>query len=162
MICYDVADNEVTRTADGPVHGIGYEGRTPDELIESRRGRRAGRRRRAPPPGEPQAGLLPPAAGAALAAAGIGYVHEPSLGNPPENRDVFPAATRSWPGPGRAAGPGADAVARIAARAAEEPVALLCVERDDDRCHRRVVADLVAERLSPGRGPRARGHPRGR
>ena len=147
------------------MHGIGYEGRTPDELVEELAA--AGVRvvvdvRLHPVSRKP--GFSRRRLAATLAAAGIGYVHEPSLGNPPENRDAFrrgdPEAVARYRA--RAAGPGADAVARIAARAAEEPVALLCVERDDDRCHRRVVADLVAERITPGRGPRARGHPRGR
>jgi uncharacterized protein (DUF488 family) len=84
---------------------------------------------------------------AALAAAGIRYVHERALGNPPDNRDSFRRGDGSE---GRrrmqallAAAPAADALARLVALARDERVAVLCVERDPARCHRTVVTDAV-------------------
>jgi uncharacterized protein (DUF488 family) len=84
----------------------------------------------------------------ALEAAGIEYVSERELGNPPENRDAFrrgdPAAVRRM----RAivAGPGSEALDRVVARAPAERVALLCICADHAVCHRRVVADMAVER----------------
>jgi uncharacterized protein (DUF488 family) len=83
----------------------------------------------------------------ALEAAGIEYVSERDLGNPPDNRDAFrrgdPAAVRRM----RAivAGPGADALDRVVARASAARVALLCICADHAVCHRRIVADMAVE-----------------
>jgi uncharacterized protein (DUF488 family) len=81
----------------------------------------------------------------ALQGAGIAYRHEPTLGNPPDNRDGFHrgeaaavAMMRT-----RVATVGAEAVARLAEDARHHRVAVLCVERDEERCHRRVVLDAV-------------------
>lgn len=89
---------------------------------------------------------------AKLGEAGINYVHERDLGNPPDNRDSF----RSGDGvEGRRrmreiiedqAGP---ALHRVADLARRERIAVLCVERDRHRCHRDVVTEMVQE-LDPG------------
>lgn len=85
---------------------------------------------------------------AALGDAGIAYVHEKTLGNPVDNRERLrtgdPAARERM----RAIvdDEGAAALARVTERARTERVALLCVERDHDRCHRAFVADAVAAR----------------
>ncbi|MGH9128115.1 MAG: DUF488 family protein [Acidimicrobiales bacterium] len=82
----------------------------------------------------------------ALDAVGIAYVHEPSLGNPLENRGSF----RDGDGEsGRRRmremldnGSG-EALARVLSLAREGRIALLCVERDQHRCHRSVITDAL-------------------
>jgi transcriptional regulator with XRE-family HTH domain len=85
--------------------------------------------------------------GARLGEAGIEYRHLRSLGNPKENRPPF------WEGrveEGRARfrtlmeEPGAiSALADLADHAGQQRVAVLCFERDEHRCHRKVVLDKV-------------------
>ncbi len=84
-----------------------------------------------------------------LAAAGIEYLHLRALGNPKHNREPFRQGrvadgcrffegllgtpeTRS-------------ALATIASLTTTQTVAVLCFERDHDRCHRQVVTSRVAE-----------------
>jgi uncharacterized protein (DUF488 family) len=85
---------------------------------------------------------------AALERAGIGYLHEPELGNPADNRDSFRRGDGSE---GRRRmrerlehGSRA-AVDRLIEQARVHPVAVLCLERDPSRCHRTVVTELVRE-----------------
>ena len=133
----------------GPIHSVGYEGeelegfvaRLADAgvtlLVDVRK--RAGSRRR---------GFAKTALSAALGEAGIEYRHEPSLGNPPENREPFrrgdPAAREQM----RALveGTGAAAVDRLAEDASQRPVAVLCVEADPATCHRSIVIEAVHAR----------------
>ena len=82
----------------------------------------------------------------ALDQVGIDYVHEPKLGNPPDNRDSF----RRGDGlEGRrriekmlANGSG-EALQRIVDLARTKQIAVLCVERDEARCHRTVIIDAI-------------------
>jgi uncharacterized protein (DUF488 family) len=89
-----------------------------------------------------------------LAEAGIDYLHLKALGNPKENRQPF------WDG---RISDGCEAFNELLA--SDEPqaalqtivelmntstVAILCFERDHDRCHRQVVTERVAERASTG------------
>ena len=91
-------------------------------------------------------GLSKTRLGEALRAAGVEYVHERSLGVPKDGRDAIRAGDhdafrrriRDEP-----------ALAWLAERARTETVALLCAEREPDRCHRSVLADEVV-RLAPG------------
>jgi uncharacterized protein (DUF488 family) len=85
---------------------------------------------------------------AALEQAGIGYLHEPELGNPADNRDAFRRGDGSE---GRRRmrerlehGSRA-AVDRLIKQARVHPVAVLCLERDPSRCHRTVLTELVQE-----------------
>jgi len=88
---------------------------------------------------------------AALAAAGIAYEHLPALGNPEPGRDAAKAgrldefraiyARHLESEEGRA---GLDAAA---ARAREGSVALMCMERDHEHCHRAMAAARLAEML---------------
>ena len=88
---------------------------------------------------------------AALAAAGIAYEHLPALGNPEPGRDAAKAgrvdefraiyARQLESDEGRA---GLDAAA---ARAREGSVALMCMERDPEHCHRAMAAARLAEML---------------
>ncbi len=85
---------------------------------------------------------------AKLGEAGITYVHERELGNPSENRDSFRTGDGTE---GRRrmrqiievqAGP---ALHRVADLARRQRIAVLCVERDRQRCHRDVVTEMVQE-----------------
>ncbi|MEU9974087.1 DUF488 family protein [Streptomyces sp. NPDC051014] len=90
--------------------------------------------------------------GAALAEAGIDYTHLRSLGNPKDNREPF------WDGRlevGRARFRGLLAseeaqsdLDRLAERARQSRVAVLCFEKDESRCHRQVVLETVQKRAA--------------
>jgi uncharacterized protein (DUF488 family) len=87
-----------------------------------------------------------------LHAAGLDYIHERDLGNPPRNRAAFHDADHDA---GRArmrsilTDVGGEALARLVDLASERRVAVLCLERDVARCHRSVVLQMVVER-DPG------------
>lgn len=87
---------------------------------------------------------------AGLASAGLGYVHLQALGTPPEGREAN--RRRDWPRfwrivEERLARPESEhALQEAAALAAETPCALLCYGADWRICHRRRVAELLAER----------------
>jgi uncharacterized protein (DUF488 family) len=89
---------------------------------------------------------------ASVEAAGIRYVHEPRLGNPPDNRDAF--------GPGgdleagrarmreRLEGESREALVWLVDLARTERVGVLCRERAVSACHRYVVLE-EARALDP-------------
>lgn len=82
-----------------------------------------------------------------LEAAGIEYVHLRGLGNPRDNREAFAgddvaagqAAFRKL----LQAAAGRQDLATLRALAAESVVAVLCVERDERHCHRKVIIDAL-------------------
>ncbi len=82
-----------------------------------------------------------------LGEAGIAYRHEPELGNPEDNRE----AMRSGDPTGTArfrtllAHRGSNALSGLLADAMKGPVAILCAERDELRCHRKVVIEAVRQ-----------------
>jgi uncharacterized protein (DUF488 family) len=91
---------------------------------------------------------------AGLADAGIDYRHEPSLGNPKDNREGF-AESGSTKGDeargyflGRLATKDAsetlDSVAELARRSR---VAIMCFEQDERHCHRQQVLNELRKRL---------------
>jgi uncharacterized protein (DUF488 family) len=137
-----------TVSATGRVYTVGYEGMTLTGLIE----RMAQSHvtvvvdvRLNPVSRKP--GFSKRSLAQALEAAGIGYVHEPELGNPPDNRDSLRSgdpkarqlvADMLSNGSGRA-------LLRVAARARAGRIAILCVERDQYRCHRSVITDTLLE-----------------
>jgi uncharacterized protein (DUF488 family) len=94
---------------------------------------------------------------AALSAAGVGYRHEPALGNPVENRAGFhhPGRDgRAWEEavrryPSRLDEPEAAAARRrileTARACAPSAVALLCVEADEARCHRHQLIERLQQ-----------------
>lgn len=135
------------------IYSVGYEGMTVEGLVERLVGARVTTLvdvRLHPVSRKP--GFSRRRLAEALAAAGIAYVHEKELGNPPDNRASF----RDGDGrDGRARmrailsdGAGG-AIDRLVTLAAGGRIAVLCVEREHDRCHRAVVTELVAER-NPG------------
>jgi uncharacterized protein (DUF488 family) len=85
-----------------------------------------------------------------LAAEGIGYRHFVELGTPKPGRDAARAGDgatlrRIYCDEVLAGEPAKAAIDELAALAREQPVCLLCFERDPAFCHRR----LLAERLAP-------------
>jgi uncharacterized protein (DUF488 family) len=127
---------------------VGYEGRSLEEFIAALRADEvtvvadvrlnAVSRRR---------GFSKTALREALEAAGIRYVHLRGLGNPPEDRAGFHAAD---PEPAKArfrqrlssATAQAD-LRELASLGNAGVVAVLCVERDPQRCHRTVVIEAA-------------------
>jgi len=87
---------------------------------------------------------------AAVEAAGIRYLSLRALGTPPEGREAN--RRRDWPRfwgivEEKLAGAEADlALQQAAAVALEGPSCLLCYEADWHVCHRRRVAEILAER----------------
>lgn len=92
-------------------------------------------------------GLSKTRLGAALARAGVEYRHEPRLGVPREDRDAFRADGPDAVGRyrDRLATTDHAALARVASLARTRATALLCFERDEQCCHRRIVAELVRD-----------------
>ncbi|MBB4913048.1 DUF488 family protein [Streptosporangium saharense] len=89
--------------------------------------------------------------GEALSQAGIQYTHLRALGNPKDNRAPF------WDGRVnvgqarfrdilRSAEAQSD-LNRLTEQAVQSRVAVLCFEKDEERCHRKVVLDTVRERI---------------
>ncbi|MDQ1422736.1 MAG: hypothetical protein QOD72_234 [Acidimicrobiaceae bacterium] len=126
--------------------GVGYEGMTIDGFIADLVSRRIALvvdvRLNAV---SRKPGFSRRALAAALEGAGIGYRHEPTLGNPRDNRDGFgagdPAALAVMRA--RVATVGAEAMGRLAAESRRRRVAVLCFEHDEHRCHRRVIIDAL-------------------
>ena len=87
---------------------------------------------------------------AALAEAGVDYLHFPVLGNPRDNRDGFAL-------PGSRAGDAArnryrasistadamSAIAEITALASARVVGVMCFEKEQHECHRELVIERV-------------------
>ncbi|MFC8124809.1 DUF488 family protein [Streptomyces sp. NPDC057302] len=90
--------------------------------------------------------------GQALDDAGIEYTHLRGLGNPKDNRAPF------WEGrivEGRAkfrillrSEAAQSDLAELAGHAARSRVAVLCFEKDEERCHRQVVLETLRKRTS--------------
>lgn len=133
----------------GRIYSVGYEGMAVPTLIDRLVGAevstlvdvRLNASSRRP-------GWSKKALAASLADAGIAYLHEKELGNPQANRDSFRNGDGSE---GRATMRGilsngsAPALERLAALASSERIAVLCVERERQRCHRQVITDMVQE-----------------
>jgi uncharacterized protein (DUF488 family) len=87
---------------------------------------------------------------AAVEAAGIRYVHLQALGTPPEGREA--GRRREWPRfwgivEAKLASAEAElALLQATAVAQDGPSCLLCYEADWRCCHRRRVAEILAER----------------
>ncbi|WP_375504849.1 DUF488 family protein [uncultured Jatrophihabitans sp.] len=143
--------SESAQPADHGRHGfvsVGYEGREVGEFVRDLAARgvtvladvrlNAVSRRR---------GFSKSALKTALDAKGISYLHLRGLGNPRENRSVFSGAQVQE---------GRDAfrvlltsdnarrdLATLRTAAVENVVAVFCFERDEQRCHRKVIIDEV-------------------
>jgi uncharacterized protein (DUF488 family) len=132
-------------------HGVvsaGYEGRTIDSFVESLLA--AGVTTVADVRLNPisrKAGFSKNRLSDALASVGIDYLHMRPLGNPRENREPF------WSGrvaEGRETflalldgDEPASAMNELGDLAERQVVAVMCFEHDEDRCHRKVVIDIL-------------------
>jgi uncharacterized protein (DUF488 family) len=77
-----------------------------------------------------------------LTAAGIVYRHEPLLGNAFRDVDDF-ATAMGLMRRHLATGEPAEAVARLVDLAGDRRIAVLCLESDQNRCHRQVVLEAA-------------------
>ena len=88
-------------------------------------------------------GLSKSALAQRLRAAGIGYRHEPTLGNPKNNREAFRQGQREarqrYMRQLRNAG--SSAYASILAQSRTVRIALLCYVQDHDECHRSCIVE---------------------
>lgn len=88
---------------------------------------------------------------AAMAEAGVEYVHVRALGNPKPFRDLYKAGRTDE---GRAAYEAflleerQEALGALAEMLREKPAALMCVEHDSATCHRTVILEALRTRLS--------------
>jgi uncharacterized protein (DUF488 family) len=80
-----------------------------------------------------------------LVAGGIGYRHEPLLGNAFRDVEDF-AAAMNLMRDHLAAGEPAEAVERLVKLADGRRIAVLCLENDQNRCHRQVVLEAASAR----------------
>ncbi|MHC2108714.1 DUF488 domain-containing protein [Methylobacterium sp. CM6246] len=131
---------------------IGYEGLDPERLTDALRSAGvavladvravANSRKR---------GFSKGALGTGLTEAGLGYAHLRSLGTPKAGREAARAddaelMRRIYCEEVLDTGAGGIALDELAAMAAAAPTCLLCFERDPARCHRRVLAERLADR----------------
>ena len=134
----------------GRIYSVGYEGMTVDGLVERLRGSQVSvvvdvRLN----PSSRRPGFSRRQLSEALTKAGIEYVHEKELGNPRDNRASFRTGE---PTEGRErmrsilSNGASDALARVVELASKKRIAVLCVEREHDRCHREVIAEMAVER----------------
>jgi uncharacterized protein (DUF488 family) len=134
---------------------IGYEGRSVDDLVAELRQQEVEVLvdvRLTPLSRKP--GLSKRKLADHLGAAGIDYLHLRALGNPRENREPFwrgvvEDGCRTFEALLGAPEP-QSALKMIADLAATRTVAVLCVERDHERCHRQVVTRRVSELAASG------------
>ncbi len=127
---------------------IGYENATPPRLLDALRGAgvvtlvdvRALANSRRP-------GFAKRALSAALAEAGIGYLHLPALGTPAAGRQAVrqgDAATMRRIFGAHLSGTEAQAaLGALREWARREPCCLLCLEADPAQCHRTLVAEAL-------------------
>ena len=132
---------------------VGYEGRSLDELIDELVG--AGVERLVDVrelPLSRRRGFSKTALSEALREAGIEYLHVRALGNPKANRE------RYWAGDveGGAAvyrqhlnNGSRSALVELAESLGDDPLCLLCFERNHAECHRDVIVEALQE-LRPG------------
>jgi len=132
--------------AGGRIYSVGYEGLTVAGLVERLQQNRIEELvdvRASPSSRKP--GFSQKSLAASLAAGGIGYRHEPLLGNAFRDVEDF-AAAMALMRERLAGGEPAGAVARLVGLAEGRRIAVLCLENDQRRCHRQAVLDAALER----------------
>lgn len=136
----------------GALVSIGYEGRSVEDLLNAIIEHRVETLvdvRLTPLSRKP--GLSKTRLAASAEGAGVCYVHLPALGNPKDNREAFRDG-RAREGCIRfsklMARPAAvAAMDQLEALARDQRVAVLCFERDHERCHRQVIVNELSDRL---------------
>lgn len=134
------------------LYSVGYEGRTVEDLINTIIS--AGVRivldvRLNPVSRKP--GLSKRKLAMHVQEAGMDYLHEPLLGNPPDNREgfrdgrPFEARTRFAQ---QLAGDSRGALLKLVEQTRTHSVALLCYESDESRCHRQVISEAAQQECS--------------
>lgn len=87
----------------------------------------------------------------ALNDAGIQYLHLPQLGDPKAGRDAARAGKmdefRIIYGQVMSSQPAKEALNLLEALASEKTICLMCFERDQKECHRKIVSDALEVRL---------------
>jgi len=132
---------------------IGYEALWPDALVAELEA--AGVERVVDVRLRPQSrrpGMSKTKLGLKLAEHGIAYEHRRELGTPRDIRGLFRAGYRDEAAAAyraHAVATAGDALDALAAELGRVRTALLCLEANPAGCHRRVVAELLAERV-PG------------
>ena len=101
-------------------------------------------------------GLSKRALAAAVEAAGVSYLHVPSLGNPKGNRagfagtaDQLESARDTFAGLVADNPASQEALDELAGLARQSRVAVMCFEADGQRCHRHVVLTELERRMAP-------------
>jgi uncharacterized protein (DUF488 family) len=146
----------MTATPAFGVLGMGYEGREVSAFVADLVDRQVSRLVDVRlTPISRKRGFSKTALRTALAEAGIAYDHRRELGNPKDNRAGFGGTEAELEQAkvayadlltGDDAQTSLDELGDLARR---ERIALLCFEADQRRCHRDVVLDELARRLSP-------------
>lgn len=148
----DLCKAEVMGRRRDALVSIGYEGRTSEELLAAIVELRVDTLvdvRLTPLSRKP--GLSKTRLGQSAEGHGVRYVHFPALGNPKDNREPFHDGraaegcirfSRLLARPAAVA-----AMGQLEALARDGRVAVLCFERDHDRCHRQVIVNELSERL---------------
>jgi uncharacterized protein (DUF488 family) len=137
--------------------GVGYEGRTVDELVAHLVATGVSRLVDVRlTPISRKRGLSKTALGTALADAGIAYEHRRELGNPKSNRAGFAGPPAEW-AEARATFTGllrrtesVEALDALANAGQRQRVAVLCFEADQRQCHRDVVLHEAQRIASTG------------
>jgi uncharacterized protein (DUF488 family) len=138
----------MSKKASGAVYTIGYEGIDAErvvELLQKHRIKtlvdaryRAGSRKR---------GMSKTPLSAALGAVGIAYSHDRGLGTPPEiMRKLRDEGTYDWEAYQAFLASQEDSLVRATELAQDGAVCFMCYEANALECHRRFVANEVAER----------------
>lgn len=136
------------RKRSGVIYTIGYEGIDAERVIELLQENEIdtlidARYR----PGSRKAGLSKTPLSAALADVGIGYAHDRGLGTPPEiMRQLREEGVYDWDAYREFLQTQTEALDQATEMARKESVCLLCYEANALECHRRIVAEEVADR----------------
>ncbi|MCH7627199.1 MAG: DUF488 domain-containing protein [Proteobacteria bacterium] len=97
-------------------------------------------------------GFSKSALSAALAEAGIEYIHVPALGDPKAGRDAARRQDykefRSIFGAVMKSDAAKSALLELADLAQSKSICLMCFERDQLQCHRKIVSDHISEVLN--------------
>lgn len=138
----------MSRKQAGTIYTIGYEGidvaRVVELLKDNGIERLIDARYR---PGSRKAGLSKTPLSATLAGEGIGYTHDRGLGTPPEiMKQLREEGVYDWDAYREFLLSQTESLEQACQLARQEAVCLLCYEANALECHRRIVADELAER----------------